>query len=130
VPTPDQAQDANWAVVAALDYDGDGARDLLWYNVTSGRLVIWYLDGALVRRSGQFTNPPSAGDHNWQVLASADYGLGPNGVPGTPDVVWRNANSGKYVVWYLDAAGHRTAGSFTSPDAPTPALGFTIVGPR
>ncbi len=32
VPTPDQAVDANWEVVAALDYNGDGLRDLLWYN--------------------------------------------------------------------------------------------------
>lgn len=92
--------------------------------------MLWYLDGAAVRLSGQFTNPASAGDNNWQVVASGDFGLGPNGTPKTGDVLWRNATSGRYVVWFLGQAGQRTAGMFTTPDAPTPALDWTVVGPR
>ena len=50
---------------------------------------------------------------------------------GTNDVVWRNASSGRVVVWHLDFAGNRTSGLFTSPDAPGPdPTGWTIVGPR
>lgn len=131
VPTPDQAVDGNWEVVAALDYDGDGQRDLLWYNTFSGKIVQWLMDAAVRRVAGRFTNPPSAGNANWKVLASGDYGLGDGGAPGTNDVVWRNATSGRVVVWHLDTSGARTAGEFTTPDAPAPnPTDWTIVGPR
>ena len=84
----------------------------------------------VVRIAGQFTNPANAGDNNWRVLAMGDYGVGPNGLPNTIDIIWRNASSGRFVVWYMDAAGNRTAGVFTTPDSPTDALNWTIVGPR
>ncbi len=130
-PNPDHAVDGNWEVVAALDYDGDGWRDLLWYNWTSGRIVQWLLDRDLVRLSGRFTSPSGAGDANWKVLASGDYGVGPGGLPFTNDLVWRNATSGRVVLWHLDPTGTRTAGMFTTPDAPSPApTDWTIVGPR
>jgi hypothetical protein len=116
--------------VAALDYDKDGDTDLLWYNSTSGKIVQWLMDGALQRWTGRFTAPANAGDANWKVLASGDYGLGSGGVPGTNDLVWRNATSGKLVAWYMDLAGNRTFGTFTTPDAPAPALDWTVVGPK
>ncbi len=131
IPTPDQAVDANWEVVAALDYDGDGWRDLLWYNSTSGKIVQWLLDRDLVRQAGRFTIPANAGDANWKVLASGDYGVGAGGLPGTNDLVWRNATSGRVVLWHLDLAGTRTAGLFTTPSEPSPSpTDWTIVGPR
>ncbi len=129
-PSPDQAVHANWAVVAALDYDGNATTDLLWYNATSGRIVLWFMDPAVQRTTGQFTSPAQAGDANWKVVASADYGVGPGGWPGTNDVVWRNDNSGKLAIWYLDLAGARTSGEFTSPDSPADPLNWTVVGPR
>lgn len=129
-PSPDQAINANWAVVAALDYNGDGTIDLLWYNATSGKAVLWFMDAAVQRLSGQFTDPPNAGDNNWKIVASSDYGVGPGGIAGTADIVWRNASSGKFVVWYMDLAGRRSAGTFTTPDAPASPLAWTVVGPR
>jgi hypothetical protein len=65
------------------------------------------------------------------VLAGGDYGIGPGGVAGTKDIVWRNATSGKVVVWYMDRAGNRTFGEFTTPMEPTPVpTDWTIAGPR
>jgi hypothetical protein len=134
VPNPDSAADANWEIAAGLDYNGDGLRDWLWYNVTSGKLVLWFLDANLQRTAGQFTNPPSAADANWRVLGGGDYGQGPGGVAFSNDVVWRNSTSGRLVVWYLDFAGNRTAGTFTNPVGPTAGastpLDWTVVGPR
>lgn len=129
-PNPDQAIDPNWEVVGALDYNADGNTDLLWYNWSSGKTVLWFMNASVQRVGGQFTNPPAANDANWKVLAAGDYGVGPGGVAGTNDIVWRNATSGKYVVWYMDNAGNRTSGSFTVPEGPANALEWTIAGPR
>ncbi len=131
VPVPDQAVDANWEIVAALDYDGDGNTDFLWYNWSSGKIVIWYMNAAVQRLTGSFTTPANAGDANWKVLASGDYGVGAAGLPETNDIVWRNATSGRFVVWHMDLGGHRTSGLFTVPAEPdSDPTGWTIVGPR
>ena len=47
-----------------------------------------------------------------------------------PDIVWRNETSGNQVVWHMDFASTRVHGEFTSPPANTPALDWTVVGPR
>jgi hypothetical protein len=131
-PVPGQAQHANWQVVAAQDYNADGAIDLLWYNTSSGRIVLWYMDANVVRITGAFTTPAGAGDNNWKVVASADYsGIGPgSAAPHAPDVLWRNADSGRLVLWHLDDAGTRLIGEFTNPASETPALDWQVVGPR
>ena len=133
IPTPDQAVDPNWLIVAAADYSGDGNTDFLWYNYSSGRIVTWYMDTAVVRTSGQFTTPNAAGDFNWKVVAGSDYSR--TYVPGTPplgspDIVWRNETSGNQVVWHLDFNSTRVHGQFTNPTSNTPALDWVIVGPR
>ncbi len=128
VPSPDQAVDANWEVAAAADFDGDGNRDLLWYNQTSGKIVVWFMNASVQRITGQFTNPSSVGNNNWKVLAVGDYGRGPGGVYDTQDVVWQNDTSKKTVVWFMDLAGNRTSGTFTEPD--TIVSGANLVGPR
>lgn len=130
-PTPTRAADANWEIVGAADLNGDGNTDLLWYNATSGRIAYWLMNAALVRTAGNFTNPPSAGDNNWKVVAMGDYGIGPNGQPATQDIVWRNATSGRVVVWFMDRSGNRTAGRFGgAATPPAPIADWTILGPR
>jgi hypothetical protein len=131
IPLPDQAVDFNWELVAALDLNADGNADFLWYNQTSGKIVFWTMNASVQRITGSFTTPANAGDNGWKVLAAGDYGVGPGGLPNTADIVWRNTTSGKFVVWYMDTTGVRTAGTFTTPDAPAaPATDWTIVGPK
>jgi len=134
VPTPAQAIDANWSLVGVLDYNGDGDNDFLWYNATSGKIVFWFMNvtpSSVTRLSGQFANPSSAGNNNWKVVAGGDFGEGgATGVAGANDIVWRNQTSGKLVLWFMDHAGNRTTGLFTNPDSASPALDWTVAGPR
>lgn len=128
IPSPDQAVDANWEVAAAADFNRDGHRDLLWYNQTSGKIVLWFMNASVVRISGQFTNPATVGNNNWRVLAVGDFGKGPGGVYDTQDLVWQNDTSKRVVVWFMDLAGNRTSGTFTTPDLLNG--GWDLVGPR
>ncbi len=128
IPSPDQAVDANWEVAGAADFNGDGNRDLLWYNQTSGRIVLWFMNASVVRITGQFTNPSSVGNNNWRTVAVGDYGKGPGGVYDTNDIVWQNDTSKRVVVWFMDKAGNRTGGTFTTPD--TLPGSYDVVGPR
>ena len=128
IPSPDQAVDANWEVTGAADFNGDGHRDMLWYNQTSGKIVLWLMNASVARVTGQFTNPSTVGNNNWRVVAVGDYGKGPGGVYDTQDVVWQNDTSKKVVVWFMDLAGNRTNGTFTTPDTLIP--GWDVVGPR
>ncbi len=132
-PTPSQAPHVNWRVAAALDLNHDGFRDLLWYNGTSGKAVIWLLDGAQVRQAGFFTTPANAGDANWEIVASGDFGAATTAGAAqcAADVLWRNRDSGKLVVWRMDFAGVRQQGLFTTPSAPQgDARLWVPVGPR
>lgn len=132
IPSPDQAADANWTVVGSGDFDNDALPDLIFYNQTSGKLVIWYLDANQVRRTGAFTDPASVGSNAWRAVSVGDYGrgsAGPSGPApwGSPDIVWQNDVSRKLVVWHMDFAGRRVSGTFTTPDC----TGCTAVfGPR
>ncbi len=133
VPTPDQAVAPNWTVVAALDYDRDGYRDLLWYNADSGRIVLWRMDANVARIAGAFTNPATAGDANWKVVAGGEFGNDGVGPARSDDIVWRNSTTGKIVIWHMDAGTNpltRVAGGFTTPDSPAQPLAQTVVGPR
>jgi hypothetical protein len=121
---------ANWEVVGAADFNGDSYRDLLWYNQTSGKIVLWHMNALVQRIAGIFTNPASIGNNNWKAVAVGDFGRGEGGVPDSQDIVWRNDVSGKLVAWHLDLAGNRTSGVFTTPDAPDQPLAYRVVGPR
>ena len=149
IPTPDAAVNSNWAVVAILDFDGDGNNDFLWYNNTSGNIVEWFMDSSWVRIFGQFTTPTNAGNNNWKVSAAGDFGQGkvPSPPPGAGDIVWRNDTSARQVGWIMDGqstfpfatANTRLEGLFTCPErvsgdcafgAAPDALNWFIVGPR
>jgi len=136
VPDPDQAVHSNWEIVATIDFDGDNNTDFLWYNATSGKIVVWFMDENVVRLTGTFTSPDAAGDANWKVVAAGHYGPTPGvsgATDGRPDIVWRNDDSGKLVVWFMDGGSSpptRLSGSFTNPDSPVDPLDWRVVGPR
>lgn len=137
-PNPDSAADANWKLRGAVDFSGpDGATDppvlpdLLWQNTTSSKIVIWFLDEKLNRKSGAFTNPDGPVNTNWTILGVGDYGLGASSGPaGANDFLFQNDDSGKTVIWYMDFARNKITGDFTIPDGPGLDPRWIVVGPR
>lgn len=68
------AGNANWRAVAAGDYGAGpkglpGAKDVVWRNSTSGRLVVWHMDRSHSRTAGVFTTPNQPDDPlAWNVV--------------------------------------------------------------
>jgi hypothetical protein len=98
-----------WIVGATADFDGDGRPDVLWRNRSTGRLVVWLMNGT-VWRATLVPSPDQAADPNWVVVAAADF----DG-DGHCDLLWYNTSSGRVVQWLLDASLTRLVGRFTSP---------------
>jgi hypothetical protein len=136
VPMPDQAVDVNWDIRAALDFNNDGARDLLWYNVASGRVAQWLMDATVARIAGRLCEPAQPPGREVQV--AGDFGPGPGGMACTNDIVRRNSSSGALRCWWEDFACQSTDNDLTLPATPladpggnaTDPLDWELVGPR
>ena len=120
--TPASLTDVRWKMAGVGDFNRDGKPDVLWHHTTSGQLVLWYMDGA-VMTSGVFTTPNGLADVNWRVVAVGDY----NGDE-RPDVVWRHQVSGQNVAWFMNDAT-LISGTFTNPSS-LADTNWKLVGPR
>jgi hypothetical protein len=96
---PAAVGDLNWAVVGTADYGHTTQPDVLWRNSTSGRLVVWQMDG-LNRHAGLFTNPDIEPDLDWRVMGTGRFTPGGTTVGG--DILWRHAGTGALRVWAMD----------------------------
>ena len=52
-----------WTISETGDFNGDGKTDILWYNTTTGQVVLWFLNGASVIGGGSPGSAPSP----WQI---------------------------------------------------------------
>ena len=69
VPSP-------WQPVSMADFNSDGHPDILFENMTTGQLVVWYMNGETIKSEGSaFATLPA----NWRV---ADGGLQSRRPPG------------------------------------------------
>jgi VCBS repeat protein len=74
--------DTNWRLANVADFNADARPDLVWRNTTSGRLAIWFMDGA-TRTTALLVEPIH--DTTWALV-----GVGRFDSDASPDLLWRN----------------------------------------
>ena len=104
---------AGWQVNGVGDFNGDGKSDILWRQIETGRTAIWFMSEA--SKVGGKNTSVQAGAYTsttgWQVNGVGDFNR-----DGKADILWRNAESGATVVWFMSGSA-RTSSSNTSLQA-------------
>jgi hypothetical protein len=101
-----------WSLEGQADFNFNGTVDLLWRNIETGDISVWFMNGASFVNSGPL---PRVADPNWQISGVADMtGDGIN------DIIWRNAALGANVVWQLNATFGTVDGSLALPSVSDP----------
>ncbi|NLG36088.1 MAG: VCBS repeat-containing protein [Lentisphaerae bacterium] len=111
---------SGWIIAATADIDGDGDHDIIWYNTGTGRVFVWFLDPDGVRSGTQAVCDVNLAT-TWRIDAVAD-------IDGddVPDLLWRNRDSNRAYIWFLNADGTRKShGAVYDLNLP---VGWEIVG--
>ena len=105
VPAPGEA-------VTTGDFNGDGIKDILWKNASTGATSEWLMSPSGGVASFPFT-PGAAG---WELVASGDFNH-----DGTTDVLWQNAATGATSEWLM------SNGAMASNPATPGAAGWDLI---
>jgi len=103
----------------SADVDGDGVKDLVYRDSTTGGVILRLMDAA-----GQTTaikTLPAAPLETWALDAGGDV----NG-DGVADLLWRNLSSSRAYVWFLGAGGRLQDQGYINANGT--AAGWRIVG--
>jgi hypothetical protein len=115
IQTPDGAvisPDADWKLVSGKsDLNGDGIRDLVWFNSASRESAVWYMQKgntglSNIIGSASFVYLPNAQKafqvgQGWQLTAVENL-LGDS----RPEFLWEDRNTGSTAIWQLDIASN------------------------
>jgi hypothetical protein len=99
------APGADWHLLGADDFDGDGKGDLLW-RTDSGALAIWEMNGTQIKaadylkQGSTVVGTPGA---DWHIAGTGDF----DG-DGHSDILWRT-NSGALAIWEMNGTQIKAA---------------------
>jgi hypothetical protein len=104
-PTSVGTPGADWHVLGAADFDGDGKSDLLW-RTDSGALAIWEMNGTQIK-AADYTKLGSANvgapGPDWHIVGTSDF----DG-DGKSDLLWRT-DSGALAIWDMNGTQIKAA---------------------
>jgi len=90
-----------WQVLGTGDFDGDEHADILWQNVITGEVYIWFMNGLTLKAQGSVV--PVA--QEWLFEAIGDF----DG-DGKDDILWRHRATGQAYVWLMDGTTIKSQG--------------------
>ena len=76
------------------DFDGNGWNDIVWRHQSTGRDVIWVMDGT---QRSTLIDLPYVTEPEWRMDATGDFDQ-----DGHTDIVWRNYATGSITIWKMD----------------------------
>ena len=82
------------------DVNADGKADLIWRNLSNGKVAVWLMDGTTIQSAGI----PGGAPLVWQIVDVQDT----NG-DGKADLIWRH-DDGRVAVWLMDGTALKSAG--------------------
>jgi len=86
--------DLNWYLEGSGDFNTDGKLDLLLRHYSSGKNLIWIMNGNQLLRNEVL---PYTTNLNWKMIGGGDF----DG-DGKADILWRNYDNGKNIIWIMD----------------------------
>jgi hypothetical protein len=102
-PTTIVNDDPPGLVSLRSDFDGDGNNDVVWRDEATGALFLWRMVGVNKIATLPF-DPPAPATSGWTLVGTADFDGN-----GRPDLLWRNATSGRLSFWMMNGVV-RTSG--------------------
>jgi hypothetical protein len=90
------SNDPGFSIVATGDFNGNGYPDILWRNIRSEELNVWFMgprDGTNLVGTARIEPTPKP---NWRAMAAGDL----NG-DGHPDILLQNFSSGELGAWLM-----------------------------
>jgi hypothetical protein len=120
--SPERVSDTNWKIMGNGDMNADGKPDLIWQNISTGYLAVWYMNGLSITDSVLIT-PHYISDNNWKIVAAGDM----DG-DGKSDLVWQEQTQGWIGVWLMN--GVNLTGSFAITPERVSDTHWKIVGPK
>lgn len=94
-----RAQSAPLVALNTADLNGDGRRDIVWQNMSTGDRYVWLMNGLASIGGASLGRVPV----DWDIAATGDFDN-----DGKPDLLWQNSLTGDRYVWFLD--GTRATG--------------------
>jgi len=97
VPTTQTIQpisDLDWKMEGTGDFNTDGKLDIILRNYSSGKNLIWMMNGNSLLRNEVL---PYTANLNWKMIGGGDF----DG-DGKADILWRNYENGKNIIWIMD----------------------------
>ncbi|MEI6206917.1 MAG: SUMF1/EgtB/PvdO family nonheme iron enzyme [Desulfuromonadales bacterium] len=90
-----QESNPAWSIVGQGDFDGDGIKDFVWQNSTTGQVYIMLMSGPTKAKSGAVIYTES--NTSWKIVATGDI----NG-DGITDLIWWNKSTGQVYVMLIN----------------------------
>ncbi|MEI6206550.1 MAG: DUF1566 domain-containing protein [Desulfuromonadales bacterium] len=99
-----------WSIVGQGDFDGDGIKDFVWQNSSTGQVYLMLMASPTATKSGSLIYTESNTD--WKIVATGDI----NG-DGKTDLIWWNKTTGQVHAMLLNGTAVAGGGMiYTEPN--------------